>query len=229
MSETPRYLSKHYGLHVSIAPARYETLKDINGDQEKKEIYGGLVAIFRDIGQSPRPSYDIAFASRTFLRPEDWRGASPWDETTGHRMLGATPLQRPQALGTAQNVTGITDAYDPRSMFGVFDLAWIPEGAERELAGRVLDTHTALGTEFIRVEYDAIPLPWPSYPKMRAGQGAHNKVLAFVRDGDYDAAYVIEWEQAQDDTKQGIVNAMQGLLDERRASAEDAAAMERVL
>lgn len=175
-------------------------------------------------------TYDRMVAAKTFFPNTGWRlGDST--EKSGHKMMGAIPSTHPQPMYNSgnNNFEGMTAPYDPTMHFGFYDTIWLPDPELRAEAEAGLDGHGLRGVEFVEVEAEQLALPWPSYRKMRQGQGADKAVAAFVKASEMDPMTVIEYEVAQPDTKNAIVARMEELLETQTAEAIDEASLSRSL
>ena len=145
------------------------------------------------------------------------------DERSGHAIMGALPTQHPQPMYNSgdNRLEGMTVAYDPTIHFGFFDTAWIGDEKRRAQAEKALDEHGLKGIEYIEITAASLPLPWPSYNEMRSGSGAHNAVAATVKTLGVPPELVLEYETAQNDSKAGIVSAMEKLIAERDEAKVD--------
>lgn len=235
MSKTSkRYVSKSVHWTMHIRPAITQAITDDFGNLRREPVDPELTAEFRNLilsAQDENARYDRAFATRKFFPRAAWRDTG---QAPGHKILGAVPSMVPQGMfepgpGDTQKMVGMTSAYDPTEHFGVFYLDWEPNAKRRKEIETHLDNHPLNGIEFAEVLLEAIPLPWPSYGEMRKGAGADKRVMAFVRDAGLPPQIVIEYEEAQSDTKAGIVARMEELAAEQAEAVADEAALERVL
>lgn len=124
---------------------------------------------------------------------------------------GLSPWEVDAALAHWEDQwTGLAEGVDPRTRLSVFDTEWAQlqfnwTDADREYAEeRLLNLPGRLGNEYIQIEENKAPLPWPTYKTFVSPE----RIVAFMREGGYDPEVVLRYER-DNENREEILTAVE--------------------
>lgn len=230
-----RYINRFAAANI-ILRTEVTKLVFIQGEAHPFVEKPALVAQFRQgLESSFERQYAIAAFSNKLIHNED--GTVSFGEylvaptTLGNepaaqmRLGGAFPdLQsRTIALPNMTQMLNV-DGYDITQKMSTFDTEWPGWSKEDKAeAERLLDA--GAGQDYFKVGKTRVEPPWATYDEMRKGQGGYMKVIQFVKDGGYNPAAVLAYEEQLERPFDGIVNGLREYIDEILADQRDQEAL----
>lgn len=223
-----RWISKHSNYAFGIRTETAEDRRRADGSFERVITRPALIAQFRPIAaataedtHADASALDLDVARATWLRNKR-RDGSPAD-------IRAIPSLNAAALGSVATVP-----FNPDTVFGVFDTAWLRDADdEAEADAKLRDPQWGgIGRDYVEVVAPTPDAPWPNYNRLRARKGhtvAETIALKVAEDG-YDVAAVLAYEKATK-ARDEVIDALEALAaaDAPADDEQDDAALETVL
>ena len=197
-----RFISKYsaYKMQITNEDVAFRMLP--GGTVTKETLSNGYVAEFDH--ERMLPVYERIFAIQAFLGGDT-------------RPFGVMPdLQSQAIVDAAGRVVEMTSEYHPDFNFSVFDTETIDDPDLREATEQKLLSNAMLGVDYVLVQKQQIPPPWPTYDTCDLATA-----INMVTHGGYNAMKVIEYEQAHQAREEFIVAYGKILADQTVKRQED--------
>lgn len=225
-----RFVSRSANYTMIARPdAEYEVFETANGSMIPRSIKKpALILEFKHGVAHP----DEVYAAKMHWAGMPTRRTDPERvDATGHSapdVFGAVPYQRGVTIQDGVGrITGVSNASRPDFGFSLFDSEWITDKDDREIAEKALLDNVDNGDWYVKIDAISVPPPWPNYEKVRAKKGmtvAETIATKCLEDG-YNPHVVLSYERAHAN-RAAVVEALEKIVADRDALAEEAAALE---
>jgi hypothetical protein len=197
-----RFISKYSAYKMQIMNEEVAFRMLPGGTVTKETLSNGFVAEFDH--ERMLPAYERLFAMTAFTGGDA-------------RPFGAMPdLQSQAIVNAAGRVIDMTSEYRPDFNFSVFDSESISDLELREAAEQKLLSDPMFGIDYVLVEAQKVPAPWPSYPDTPLDIAVNMATY-----GGFDVMKVIEYERAHENREEFIVAFGKILADQAVKKNED--------
>lgn len=197
-----RFISRHRDTQVVIHRDETAFRTTPGGTVVAEQIRPFLIADFNR--EEMLPTYERMYALQVFMSGDT-------------RPFGAMPDFQAQPIVDAMGrVVDLTSEYRPDFHFGIFDTATMCNPEDREEIEQTLLNNTNYGKDYILVEQQKVPPPWPNYNQCDLATAVN-----MLKHGGFDLMRTLEYESAHENREEWLTEIGKLLTEKSISKAQN--------